>query len=203
MKPEIEKAIAKKEAELETLLDGFSGLSPKLKERANQRGEAIQKEIDRLQRDLVDLRVPREWLQTNLKARQEALERATAILNQESRFRQKAEALKTVVDRIVCHFSRSGKRCTLKSIDIHAAEDGAIQPLSFPESDSLQMNRRLGVLAREKPIRIARAKTPRRRGSGAGISIGAWRDGRLRHCGCPTMLPRDSIRVGYRPGEKG
>ncbi|MBN1908829.1 MAG: hypothetical protein JW818_03745 [Pirellulales bacterium] len=99
----------------------------------DKRGEVIQREIDRLQRDLVDLRGQWEWLQGDLKARKEAFERATTILNQEGRFRQKAEALRTVIGRIVCHFSKSGKRCTLKSIDIFAAEDGAIQPFLFPE----------------------------------------------------------------------
>ena len=64
-------------------------------------------------------------------ARQEALERATNMVNQEGHFRQKAEALKTVIDRIVCDFSR-GKRCTLKSIDLYAAEDAAVRPLTFP-----------------------------------------------------------------------
>ncbi|MBN2021587.1 MAG: recombinase family protein [Pirellulales bacterium] len=142
VKPTIEKTIAEKEAELEALLDGFSGLSPRLKERANQRGEAIQKEIDALKRDLADLRIPWERLQANLKARQEALERATTTLNQEGIFRQKAEVLRTVIDRIVCRFSRSGKRCTLKSIDVYAAKEGAVRPLSFPV-DSLQMDSRL------------------------------------------------------------
>jgi len=146
VKPRIEKTIAEKEAELDALLDGFAGLSPKLIERANKRGEALQRDIDRLQRDLVDLRVPWEWLKTDLKARQEALQRATTILNQEGRFRQKAEALKTVVDRIVCYFSKSGRRCTLESIELYAAEDGAIRPLTFP-GDSLQMNRRLRASA--------------------------------------------------------
>lgn len=65
-------------------------------------------------------------------ARQEALKRTTATLNQEGHFRQKAEALKTVIDRTVCRFSRAGKRCTLKSIDLYAAEDAAVRPLAFP-----------------------------------------------------------------------
>lgn len=133
-KPRIEKAIAEKEAELETLLDGFAHLSPKLKERANKRGEALQKEIDGLQRDLQDLQIPWEQLRAELAARQEALERATATLNQEGHFRQKAEALKTVIGRIVCHFSRKGKRCSLKSIDIYAPEVAAVRPLSFLNS---------------------------------------------------------------------
>jgi hypothetical protein len=145
-KPRIEKVVAEKEAELETLLDGFAGLSPKLKERANKRGEALQKEIDALQHDLEDLRVPWQRLQTDLVARQGALERATNMLNQEGHFRQKAEALKTVIDRIVCHFSR-GKRCTLKSIDLYAAEDAAVRPLTFPVN-SLQTDWCLCALAR-------------------------------------------------------
>ena len=37
-KPRIEKIVAEKEAELEALLDGFAGLSPKLKERGQQTG---------------------------------------------------------------------------------------------------------------------------------------------------------------------
>jgi chaperonin cofactor prefoldin len=133
-KPRIAKAIAEKETELETLLDGFAGLSPKLKDRANQRGEALQKEIDTLQRNLQDLRIPWERLRTELAARQEALELATATLNQEGHFRQKAEALKTVIGRIVCHFGRKGKRCFLKSIDIYAPEVAAVRPLTFLES---------------------------------------------------------------------
>jgi DNA invertase Pin-like site-specific DNA recombinase len=130
-KPTIEKAIAEKEAELEVLLDGFAGLSPKLKERANKRGEAIQKEIDALQRDQQDLRIPWERLRAELAARQEAMERTTATLNQEGHFRQKAEALKTVIGRIVCHFSRRGIHCSLKSIDIYAPEVAAVRPLGF------------------------------------------------------------------------
>jgi chromosome segregation ATPase len=56
VRPRIEKAIAEKEAELEALLDGFAGLSAKLKERANRRGEALQEEIEALRRDLCDRR---------------------------------------------------------------------------------------------------------------------------------------------------
>ena len=118
-KPRLEKDIAEKETELEALLDGFAGLFPKLKDRANKRGEALQKEIDALQGDLQDWRISWERLRAQLAARQEALERAITTLNQEGHFRQKAEALETVIGRIVCHFSRKGKHCPLKSIDIY------------------------------------------------------------------------------------
>jgi len=143
VKPKLEKAISEKEAELEALLDGFAGLSPKLKDRANQRGETIQNEIDAFKQDLVDLRIPLEQLRIDLIARQEALERTTATLNQEGHFRQKAEALKTVIDRITCRFSRKGKHSCLKSIDLYASEDGAVRPLTFP--GSLQMNSHVRV----------------------------------------------------------
>jgi hypothetical protein len=69
-----------------------------------------------------------------LAARQGALERATATLNQEGHSRQKAEVLKTVVDKIICHFRRVGKRATLDSIEVIPAEDAAIRPLTFPGS---------------------------------------------------------------------
>jgi hypothetical protein len=134
VRPRIEKAIADKEAELEALLDGFAALSPKLKEQANHRGEALQEEIDALKRDLCDLRVSWDYFTSQLTARKEALERATATLNQEGHCRHKSEVLKTVVDKIVCHFRRVGKRATLESIEVIPAEDAAVRPLTFPGS---------------------------------------------------------------------
>ena len=133
VRPQIEKAIAAKEAELESLLDSFAGLSPKLKERANRRGEALQEEIDALKRDLGNLRITWDRLKEDLHQRKAALDQAVSTLNEEGRHRQKAEAVRTVVDRIVCHFQPHGKRHTLSSIEIAAAEDGAIRPHTFPE----------------------------------------------------------------------
>jgi hypothetical protein len=80
-----------------------------------------------------------------LAARKEALERATATLNQEGHVRQKAEVLKTVVDKIVCHFRRVGQRATLESIEVIPAEDAALRPLTFP--GSLPKDLRLGAFA--------------------------------------------------------
>ena len=88
-----------------------------------------------------------EYLHGLLAARQEALERATATLNQEGHFRQKAEVLKTVVDKIVCHFRRVGKRATLDSIEVIPAEDAAIRPLTF--RGSLLKDSCLGAFARD------------------------------------------------------
>jgi len=89
-----------------------------------------------------NLRIPWERLQADLVARTEALDRTVGTLNQEGHFRQKAEALKTVVDRIVCHFSTGND---LKSIEVYAAED-APRPLSFPVN-SLPMDSCLGAFA--------------------------------------------------------
>lgn len=115
-KPRIERQIAEKEAELEKLLDGFAGLSPKLKERANKRGEALQDEIDSLKAKLFDLREPFARLKAEMVARREAIDTALATVNRESSGRKKAEALGRVVKEIVCHFQhveakqRTGKK---------------------------------------------------------------------------------------------
>lgn len=145
VKPQLEKKLADKEAEIETVLDGFAGLTPKMKDRVNKRLESLQEDADALRRDLIDLRVPWDRLRDDLAARREALERARSTLNQEGHFRQKAEVLKTVLDKIVCHFRRVGKRVTLDSIDVIPLEDAAIRPLTFP--GSLLTNSCLGAFA--------------------------------------------------------
>jgi len=117
-KPRIEKAIRQKESEIESVLDGFAGLTPAMKDRVNKRLEAHQKELERLQRDLVDLRLPWESLCAELAARRKALEQTTKTLNQEGHFRQKAEALRIVIDKIVCTFDGT----TLDSIQVVSAE---------------------------------------------------------------------------------
>jgi predicted nucleic acid-binding Zn-ribbon protein len=116
-----------------------------MKDRVNRRLEALQNELEALRRDLTDSRLSWEYLHGLLAARQEALERATAALNQEGHCRQKAEVLKTVVDKIVCHFRRVGKRTTLESIEVIPAEDAAIRPLTF--QGSLLTDSRLGAFA--------------------------------------------------------
>jgi DNA invertase Pin-like site-specific DNA recombinase len=133
-RPGLEKQIAEKEAELEALLDGYKDLSPKLRERANRRGEALQDEIDDLNRQLRDLRIPWDQVRQELSARQEALARATETLNHEGRHRQKAEVIRAVVDKIICHFSGSGRRVRLESIEVIPAEGAAVRPLTFPGS---------------------------------------------------------------------
>jgi hypothetical protein len=119
--------------EVKALLDSFAGLSPKVKDRANRRGEALQEEIGALERDLCDLGITWDRIKEDLRQRKAALDQAVSRLNQEGRHRQKAEAVRTVVDRIVCHFQAHGNRHELSSIEIAASEDGAIRPLTFPE----------------------------------------------------------------------
>jgi hypothetical protein len=131
-RPQLEKKVADKETEIESVLDGFAGLTPKMKDRVNKRLEALQIELEALRGDLTDSRVSWDYFAAQLAARKEALDRATATLNQEGHFRQKAEVLKTVVDKIVCHFCRLGNRATLESIEVIPAEDAAVWPLTFP-----------------------------------------------------------------------
>jgi len=52
VKPQLERKLAAKEAEIEAILDGFAGLTPKMKDRINKRLEALQIELDALRRDL-------------------------------------------------------------------------------------------------------------------------------------------------------
>jgi DNA invertase Pin-like site-specific DNA recombinase len=145
-RPSLEKQVAEKEAELEVLLDGYKDLSPKLRERANKRGEALQDEIDVLNRRLSDLRISWDQCRQDLAARQEALARAFKTLNQEGRHRQKAEVLRAVIGKIICHFTGTGRRVKLESVDVIAAEDAAVRPLSFPPA-SLLTDLRLGAFA--------------------------------------------------------
>ena len=126
--PTLEKALKEKEAELDAQLDAYRDLPPRLKERAVQRMKALQDEIDDLRGDLKNLRIPWDRLRADLAARREAQKRATATLNQEGHFRQKTEALKCVVDKIVCHF----KGTRLDSVEMVPAEDAAVRPLTFP-----------------------------------------------------------------------
>ena len=137
-KPELEKKVADKEAEIEAVLDGFAGLTSKMKDRVNIRLEALQAELDALRADLRDSRLSWEYFTDQLTARKEALERATATLNQEGQARQKCEVLKTVVDKIVCHFRRVGNRAILDSIEVIPAEDAAVRPLTFPAASLLK-----------------------------------------------------------------
>lgn len=115
-RPGAEAAIAQKEAALDKMLDEFRGLSPKMKQRLNQKMEALQGEIDALHKQLTDLREPWGNLQQDLIDRQAAYDRAVKILSKEGAGRQKAEALRAVISQVVCWFrhtvEKSRKRPT-------------------------------------------------------------------------------------------
>lgn len=127
MRPKLEAEIAKRETQLDTMLEEFRTLSPKLRTRANKAMEAIQAEIDQFKRDASDLRQPWHNLRENVAQRQAALDNAQAVLSNGAAGRQKTEALNGVVDRIVCHFSKTETkagtnhgRSVLQSVEILA-----------------------------------------------------------------------------------
>jgi predicted nucleic acid-binding Zn-ribbon protein len=102
--PKIEEAIKAKEAELDEMLTGFLGLSPKLQARANEKMEALQEEIDRLRGNLQDLLVPLSDLHEELAARRDAFDRALAEMRRDSGGRKKSAALSEAVEKIVLRF---------------------------------------------------------------------------------------------------
>ena len=70
-------------------------------------------------------------------ARKEALERTTTTLNQEGHFRQKAEALKTVIDRIVCGFDGTA----LASIEVVPADGASLLYRCASEGQGVRADR--------------------------------------------------------------
>lgn len=116
--PRIETAIAEKEAQLDEMLTGFTGLSPRMKERANQRMEALDAEISNLRGKLVDLQTPLSDFEEELKARRAAIEEAQETFLRDASGRQKAEALSQVVDKIVCRFRYTEKKSFLETVEI-------------------------------------------------------------------------------------
>jgi len=131
-KKEIEARIAAKEGEIEALLDGFAGLTPKLRERANRRGEALQDEIEASRLELKNWGVHWGRLTSQLKTHKDALARATTTLNQEGHHRAKAAAIRTVIGEIICTF-KPGRPATLETLKIVAVKSGgaADQPQPF------------------------------------------------------------------------
>jgi DNA invertase Pin-like site-specific DNA recombinase len=104
IRPKLEREIARKQVDLDKMLDDFRGLPEKLRQRAVARMEPLQAELDDLESQLVDWRQPYENLRAELAARQAALKTAVATVGREGADRVKSEALRGVVDRIVCHF---------------------------------------------------------------------------------------------------
>ena len=127
VRPKLESVIAEREKQLDSMLEEFRTLSPKLRERANRTMEGVQEEIEQLKRDTADLREPWNNLRENVAQRQAALATAEAILSNGAAGRQKTEALASVVDRIVCHFhhtatkgQKNNGKSILDRVEIHA-----------------------------------------------------------------------------------
>ena len=118
MRPTIEKQIADKEAQLDKMLDDFRTLSPKLRDRINNKMEALQEEIDNLKGQLHDLRQPSANLKKELAAREKSMEKAIKTLSKDVSGRQKTEALKGVIDRIICYFRHDKHKSYLERVDI-------------------------------------------------------------------------------------
>ena len=125
VRPRIEAAIQAKEDELDKMVVDYRGLSETARSRANAIIDAEQAEIDGLRRQAKDLRVPWDNLKAELKGRRKALDDAEAIIGKRCDGRRKTEALRGVIDRIVCHFRYTGqdgkptaKKSFLDSVEI-------------------------------------------------------------------------------------
>lgn len=125
--PEIDRALAAKEKTLEEMLEGFRTLSSRLRERANRQMETLLDEIETLNRQRQDLRMPWDSICNETRQRVEAMELAAQSFGSNDNW-QTAEALRGVIDRIVCHFRYTGKsgestkaKSFLDSVEIYPA----------------------------------------------------------------------------------
>ena len=138
LRPNLDKQIADKEAALDRMIEDFRTLSPRLRERANEKMEAVQAEIDGLKSQLNDLREPWRNLQGELASRLRQVKDATHVLSNGSTGRQKTEALSTVVSRIICGFRHSAKKSYLDSVNIETVSGDVVRVVtdgSKPERD--------------------------------------------------------------------
>ncbi|HEY3969432.1 MAG TPA: recombinase family protein [Planctomycetaceae bacterium] len=115
VRPKLEKDIARRQADLDKMLDDFRGLPEKLRQRAVARMEPLQAELDSLESQLVDWRQPHDNLRAELAARQTSLKTAVATIGRQGGDRVKSEALRGVVDRIVCRFRHVKTKATLNN----------------------------------------------------------------------------------------
>jgi len=127
LRPGLEKQIAEREADLDRMVEDFRGLSDRLKERANQKMEAAEAELDRLRQQLVDLRQPWGNLKEDLASRLRQVNEAMHVLGNGSTGRQKTEAAASVISRIVCGFRHSAKKSYLDSVDIETVSGDVVR----------------------------------------------------------------------------
>ncbi|MGQ0633429.1 MAG: recombinase family protein [Planctomycetaceae bacterium] len=112
VRPRLESEIADRQAKLDRELDAFTSLPDRLRQAAVKRMEPLQTEIDALESELVDWREPYRNLQAELTARKASLEQASATIGRDGAGRVKAETLRGVVDRIVCHFRHTSTKAS-------------------------------------------------------------------------------------------
>jgi DNA invertase Pin-like site-specific DNA recombinase len=125
VRPNLERQLAAKQAELDKQLDDFAALPARIKQRAIARMEPIQAEIDDLQNQLNDWRRPYVNIRDQLTQRREAIKAAQKTITKDGAGRAKSEAMRGVIDRVVLHFRHTkngpGGKSYLKGYDIHAA----------------------------------------------------------------------------------
>lgn len=114
---EIEAEIESKEAELRQILDGFFKLTPALQQVANERAEALKADIDAMRSEIEDLTTPWEEASRDAHRRSEALQYAVSL--KEDSGPRKAEALKAVIDRIVCHYRYTEHKSFIDAVEIY------------------------------------------------------------------------------------
>jgi hypothetical protein len=108
------------------MLDRYGDLSGQLRERAKEKMQQLQTEIETLQRDLTDWRDPFDDLVRELEARRESLKRAKQVLANGAAAGQKTEALSAVMDHIVCHFRHEGTKSFLDKVEIVPASGDSV-----------------------------------------------------------------------------
>lgn len=123
-RPDVEAEIDAKESELDSMLSGFARLSPALQDRANAKMEALQGEIDALRAEIEDLSIPYRDACKEVATRQHALRHALSVRDESGPAR--AEALRSVVDRVVCNFRYQGVKSIIDSVEIFPVSGDAL-----------------------------------------------------------------------------
>jgi hypothetical protein len=136
--PEIREA----KAELERLVGAYADLprgASRAREMANRRIEELETKIGVLEGQQEDLGKRWDELSAEFRRRYESLAIALEALDTDGEYRRKAEALRMVVDRMVCRFRYSdgkGKfaKSFLDSVEVIPVEGPSIQ--YYPNSTS-------------------------------------------------------------------
>ncbi|HEY7315211.1 MAG TPA: recombinase family protein [Gemmataceae bacterium] len=127
---ELNKQLAAKEAELDRLVEQYAGLRSEMaRERANRKMEAMEQEILGLREQIAPLDARVEGLHEELMTLEQRIAEAREALAGDSN-RRKAQAIRTVIRRIVCKFQHvqagSLKRSVLTEVRIEPVEGATI-----------------------------------------------------------------------------